>query len=97
MPSPINPPIITPQVAAVTYDTWFYTNFQCSNLHDEAHATLSFDRVPKSADGQYLWSHRETITRPFWEIVQHVAGAGAVLQSVINILPAIAQYEGGQP
>lgn len=93
MPVPIDPPITVEAVPEKTYSLWFFTNFKTENLHDPDSATITFDKVPFDGVSDYLWSHKETITRPFWPVVADVSGAAAVMNSVIAVLPAIEAYE----
>ncbi len=65
MSVPIDPPITVEAVPEKTYALWFFTNFKTENLHDQANATITFDKVPFDGASDYLWSHKETITRPF--------------------------------
>ncbi len=93
MPSPITPPIIVSAVPEKVYDTWFFLNFQATNLHDAANASLTFERVPQNSETkEILWSGKEVGHGNFWDIVQNVPGAPEVMQDVINILPAIKSY-----
>jgi hypothetical protein len=93
MSVPIQPPIVTPSVPEKSYDQWFFPNFSAVNLYDSANATLSFDQVPQNSDtGEFLWSNKETSSGNFWDIVQNVEGAAQVMQSVIDILPAVKNY-----
>jgi len=96
MPSVINPPITIPAVEAKTFDEWFYTNFRCENLHNEELATLTFDRVPRnSITKEMLHSATETITRPFWPLInaEHPnfnPAAAQAMAAVLDVLPSIA-------
>lgn len=95
MPSLIDSPIVIPATAERTFDEWFYTNFSCSNLHDEEQATLTFHRVPRSsATKELLYSHAETVTRPFWPLVTPEspafnAEAAQAMAAVLIALPTL--------
>ena len=93
MPVPIDPPITVDAVPEKTYALWFFTNFKTENLHDPVNATITFDKVPFDGVNDYLWSHKEAITRPFWDVVANVSGAAAVMNSVIAVLPSIEAYD----
>ena len=93
MPVPIDPPITVNAVPEKTYALWFFTKFRTENLHDPVNATITFDKVPFDGVSDYLWSHKETITRPFWSVVANVSGAAAAMNSVIAVLPSIASYD----
>lgn len=100
MPVPITPPITVPAVPEKTFSLWFFSNVKFENLHDPDAASITFDKVPFDGDATYLWSHKETITKPFWEVVQnvsHVVGgqtvtAASITDAVVAILPAIESY-----
>jgi len=92
MPVPIDPPITVEAVPEKTYSLWFFTNFKTENLHDQANATITFDKVPFDGASDYLWSHKETIMRPFWSVVADIPQAAVVMNSVINVLPSIEEY-----
>ena len=92
MPVPIDPPITVEAVPEKTYALWFFTNFKTENLHDPVNATITFDKVPFDGASDYLWSHKETITRPFWSVVADIPQAAVVMNSVIAVLPAIEAY-----
>lgn len=92
MPIALDPPIVVPSVPEKTYNLWFFANLRFDNMHDTDRATITFDKVPCNGT-DYLWSHKVTVTRPFWPVVQNVTGAPGVMESVLNILPAIEQFE----
>lgn len=92
MPIALTPPIVVPSVPQKTYNLWFFANLRFDNLHDSGRATMSFDKVPFDGGSDYLWSHKVTVTRPFWDVVANVSGAAAVMNSVINVLPSIEEY-----
>lgn len=93
MPIPITPPVVVPAVPEKTFDQWFFPNFSAASLNDPTAAKLTFDQVPQnSTTGEFLWSNRTTSSGNFWDIVQNVPGAAAVMQDVLNILPAIKAY-----
>lgn len=93
MPIAITPPIVVPSVPQKTYNLWYVANLRFDNLHDMERATMSFDKVPFDGGSDYLWSHKETVTKPFWAVVAGVAGASSVMDAVLNILPAIEELE----
>lgn len=93
MPIALTPPIVVPSVPEKTYNLWFFANLRFDNLHDTERATITFDKVPFDGVNDYLWSHKEAITRPFWDVVANVSGAAAVMNSVIAVLPSIEAYD----
>jgi hypothetical protein len=92
MPIALDPPIVVPSVPEKTYNLWFFANLRFNNLHDTERATITFDKVPYNGT-DFLWSHKETVTKPFWAVVAGVTGAPAVIDAVLNILPAIEEFE----
>lgn len=101
MPVVIENPITVDAVPSKTYALWFFTNLKFENLHDPDAASITFDKVPFDGDATYLWSHKETVTRPFWSVVQNVSHivdgqpvtAAQLMNSVVAILPAIEAYQ----
>lgn len=93
MPVVIENPITVDAVPSKTYALWFFTNLKFENLHDPDAASITFDKVPFDGDATYLWSHKETVTRPLWRVVAGVTGAPAVMDAVLNILPAIEEFQ----
>jgi hypothetical protein len=92
MPIALTPPIVVPSVPEKTYNLWFFANLRFDNLHDTESATITFDKVPFDGVSDYLWTHKETITRPFWSVVADIPQAAVVMNSVINVLPSIEEY-----
>lgn len=100
MPIALTPPIVVPSVPEKTYNLWFFANLRFDNLHDTERATITFDKVPFDGGSDYLWSHKQTITKPFWEVVQNVSHvvdgqtvtAASITNAVVAILPAIESY-----
>ena len=101
MPVVIENPITVDAVPSKAYALWFFTNLKFENLHDAANATITFDKVPFDGGSDYLWSHKQTITKPFWKVVQNVSHvvdgqtvtAAQLMNSVVAILPAIEAYQ----
>ena len=93
MPIALTPPIVVPSVPEKTYNLWFFANLRFDNLHDTERATITFDKVPFDGGTDYLWSHRVTVSRPFWSVIADIPQAAAVMQSVIAALPTIEAYE----
>lgn len=100
MPIALTPPIVVPSVPEKTYNLWFFANLRFDNLHDTERATITFDKVPYNGT-DFLWAHKETVTRPFWSVVQNVGHivdgqpvtAAQLMNSVVAILPAIEAYQ----
>lgn len=92
MPIALTPPIVVPSVPEKTYNLWFFANLRFDNLHDTERATITFDKVPYNGT-DFLWAHKETVTKPFWAVVAGVTGAPAVMDAVLNILPAIEEFQ----
>ena len=92
MPIALTPPIVVPSVPEKTYNLWFFANLRFDNLHDTERATITFDKVPYNGT-DFLWAHKETVTKPFWAVVTGVTGAPAVMDAVLNILPAIEEFQ----
>ncbi len=93
MPVPIEPPIVTAAVPEKTFDQWFYSMFQATNLNDPPNATLAFDQVPQNSTTQeFLWSRRISSSGKFWDIVQNVPSAAAAMQAVLTALPNVKEY-----
>jgi len=92
---PITPPITLPAVEAKTFDEWFFSQFNCTNLHDPNLATLSFVRTPRnSTTKEMLHSHAEHISMPFWPLVTPDSPdfnpeAAAAMAAVLNVLPTL--------
>lgn len=101
MPVPISPPITVEAVPQKTFSLWYFTNLKFENLHDPNAATITFDKVPFDGVSDYLWSHKQTITKPFWEVVQNVSHvvdgqtvtAASITNAVVAILPAIDAHQ----
>ena len=100
MPVPIDPPITVEAVPQKTFSLWYFTNIKFENLHDPNAATITFDKVPFDGGTDYLWSHKQTVTKPFWDVVAHVSHtvdgntvtAAQLMTAVVAILPSIESY-----
>lgn len=93
MPSPIVPPITIPAVEAKTFDEWFFTQFLCTNLHDESLASIQVAQVPRNAVSKEMHHPAtETVSGSFWDVVQNVPSAAAAMQATLAALPDVVAY-----
>lgn len=93
MPSPIIPPIVIPAVETKTFDEWFFTQFLCLNLHDEALARIEVVQVPRNAISKEMHhGGTESVTGSFWDVVQNVPSAAAAMQATLAALPDVVAY-----
>lgn len=93
MPAPINPPITIPATEAKIFDEWFFTQFLCQNLHDEALASIHIVQVPRnSTSKEYHHGGTESYTGSFWDLVQNVPSAAAAMQATLASLPDVVAY-----
>lgn len=93
MPALISPPITIPATEAKTFDEWFFTQFVCTNLHDEALASIQVIQVPRNAASKEMYhAGTEAITGSFWGVVQNVPSAAAAMQATLAALPDVVAY-----
>jgi len=93
MPSPITPPITIPATEAKSFDEWFFTQFICTNLHDEALASIQVVQVPRNSESKEMHhAGTEAATGSFWEVVQNVPSAAAAMQATLTALPDVVAY-----
>lgn len=92
MPVPLNPPLVTDAVPSKTYDQWFFTNFQATNLTPTT-GELLFTKVPQvAATGELLLSGAVNVCVPFWAAVAALPEAAAAMTAVLAALPAIEEW-----
>lgn len=93
MPASISPPLVIPAVEAKTFDEWFFTQFLCTNLHDDALASIQVVQVPRNASSKESYhAGTETVTGSFWDVVQNVPSAAAAMQATLAALPDVVAY-----
>jgi len=93
MPALISPPITIPATEAKTFDEWFFTQFLCQNLHDDALASLQVVQVPRNGTtNEYHHGGTESVTGSFWDVVQNVPSAAAAMQATLAALPDVVAY-----
>jgi hypothetical protein len=93
MPAPINPPITIPAAEAKIFDEWFFTQFLCQNLHDEALASIHIVQVPRNSTSKEMHhGGTEAVTGSFWDVIQNVPSAATAMQAALSALPDVVAY-----
>lgn len=94
MPVHIDPPITVSSVPERTFDVWFYTDFQVTDITPTG-GRLSFSKVPmNSVTGDTLPEQAVGVACDnVWAVAQAVPSAATAMAAVVASLPDIEAWK----